>query len=55
MTLEYYRGLQRSPQPENPHGTKPNIDGYYPCRLAAIFPLAEVTAVTFMEMLDDAD
>ncbi len=53
MTLEYYRGLQRCPQPDNPHGTKPNMDGYYPCRLAATFPLAGVTPATYMDMSDD--
>ena len=43
LKLEFWVGFQHKPQKGNRYGEKPNDDGYYPCRLAAAFPLTEIT------------
>ena len=45
--LLFFKGGQTKPQEENPYGTEPEHpagvkEAYYPCRLAAVFPLAYV-------------
>lgn len=42
MKLEFYDGYQKIPQKGNFFGSKPNEDGYYPCRLVAVFNLLNI-------------
>jgi len=42
MKLEFYDGYQKESQPSNRFGEIPNEDGYYPCRLVAVFDLQKI-------------
>ena len=41
--LEFWTGFQKKPQNGNRYGEKPEDNGYYPCRLSAVFPLDSLT------------
>lgn len=39
--LEFWKGFQDTPTPDNRYGTSEN-DGYYPCKLVATFPFDKI-------------
>lgn len=43
--LEFYEGFQHKPQVDNRYGTTAS-NGYYPCKLMAEIPLAEIQVTT---------
>lgn len=42
--LEFWVGYQHEPQEGNRYGETADNDGYYPCRLVAEFPIAEINS-----------
>jgi len=50
--LEFWRGFQNDPQEGNRFGETPDDDGYYPCKLAAEIPLAEITWARVNELVE---
>lgn len=42
-TLEFYVGFQTTSQADNRYGTNHNNSGYYPCKLALVIPLVDIS------------
>ena len=43
--LEYFMGFQHKPQRGNRYGTETTYKEYYPCKLVAKYPLAEIESI----------
>ena len=52
-TLDYYVGFQKEPDLSNRYGTTRSETGYYPCRLAKSFALADVRSRDTDEIIDE--
>ena len=51
--LEFYEGWQKKPQKgHSRYGNKPNVDGYYPCRLAGSISKEGVDRADTKEIVD---
>lgn len=55
--LEFYVGFQKTPDEINRYGTE-KVDGYYPCRMVACYPLdtehmAEYSVQNFVDLMNE--
>lgn len=51
--LEFWEGYQKTPSSRNRYGSSPNEDGYYPCRMAASYPLDSISRSTVQQHVAD--
>ena len=49
--LEFWKGFQKKPDPDNRYGMEPDERGYYPCRLVLKFPLSEISTANVQEIV----